>query len=225
MSISTHLVPALMPLLSHAISATTTLLLSGVGFASDYYIKNSVPALNSESGVPSSSRFAPHGGVIISSPRTRTALTQAHAVSGTAVKISGKTIEVVEGLIKKAVGAKEGSSSNRIKRFHPLAHPPNYTAPYPDDKPPLPPRKGDSEKSGYPTSNGVLPPPLLDRGGPPPLPERLPLRKRDRIILSADLVLSTIEESARQALDVGQHEATKIVTHKYVPFITPVPHS
>lgn len=133
------------------------------------------------------------------------------------MKVSGKTIEVVEGLIKKAVGSKGGSSSHRIKRYHPLAHPPNPNAPYPDDKPPLPARRGAFEKSEYPTYDGIPPPPLLDRGAPPPLPARLPLRKRDRIILSADLVLSTIEDSARQALDVGQHEATRIVTHKYAP--------
>jgi len=50
--------------------------------------------------------------------------------------------------------------------------------------------------------------------GPPPLPLRPSLRKRDKIILSADLILGTMEESARRILDTGSDELTKVVGHK-----------
>jgi spartin len=192
---------------SHAISATTTLLLSGVSYASNYYVNHSQPSSRtpSSSNLAESPRSTPHG-IVISNPRTRTALSQAHAVSGKAVKVSGKTIEIVEGLIKKAVGAKDRPSS-RPKRLHPLAQP-DYK-----NQSPLPSEKGGSTLS---TSRG----PGDYSQGPPALPERLPLRKRDRIILSADLILSTIEESARAVIDAGQHEITKVVTHKLVLFLS-----
>jgi spartin len=174
------------------------LLLSGVNYATNYYIKHSEPSSKHSSPATSSSSLATtskasrsrpsvHGAVIVKNSKTRTALVQAHAISGTAVKISGKTIELVDSLIKKAVGAE--NSKSKPERLHPPVTRPPY----------------------MPQSN----PGYTERGeGPPPLPPRLHLRKRDRIILSADLILSTIEESARQFLDAGQSDITQVLTHK-----------
>jgi len=105
-----------------------------------------------------------------------------------------------------------------------LAPQPRYTSrspsPFADEKPPLPPKKADSNKRPpYSFPHPTPGPPPTERGNPqqslPPLPKRLPLRKRDRIILSADLILSTVEESARQILDVGTNEFSKVVAHRH----------
>jgi len=109
-------------------------------------------------------------------------LTQAHIVSGKAVQVSTKTIEVVGSLVKKAVGRKERAKAQ---------NPPN-----------LPPRQ-DGKRSLTPSS---------DRG--PTLPTRPMLRKRDKLILSAEVVFSTIEESLNRVLDTSSEEITRIVTHK-----------
>lgn len=168
-------------LISHAISSTTTLLVSGLGTASKYYVSHSRPHTPSPSPAPPSHG----GGIVISNPRTRSALTQAHMVSGKAVKVSAKTIEVVDSLIKKAVGRNE-----RARAQNPPNTPPSYEG-----------KGGLAPPSGYP-------------GVGPPLPSRPKLRKRDKLILSADVVLSTIEESIKRVLDSGSEEVTRVVTHK-----------
>jgi spartin len=121
-------------------------------------------------------------------------LTQAHIVSGKAVKVSAKTIEVVDGLIKNAVGRKEkGKPQSPIPGTRGV--PPN-----------LSPRSGDK--------GSLTPPPAFSDSGPPPLPPRPTLRKRDKLILSADVVLSTIEESIMRIIDTGSEEITRLVAHK-----------
>ena len=93
-------------------------------------------------------------------------------VSGKAVSVSAKTIEVVDSLIKKAVGRKE--------------------KPTPRNPPNTPPREGGNRAPPKPT-----------------------LRKRDKLILSADVVFSTLEESIFRIVDTGSEEITRIVAHKY----------
>ena len=104
-------------------------------------------------------------------------------VSGKAVKVSAKTVEVVDGLIKKAVGRRERPQNTRGLS-------------------PSPPPMGGGK--GGPDSP------------PPPLPPRPALRKRDKLLLSADLVLSTIDESLRRVIDTGSEEITRVVAHKCV---------
>ena len=114
-------------------------------------------------------------------------------VSGKAVKVSSKTIEVVDGLIKKAVGRKEKAK-------------PQSPAPGNRGVPPNLSSKNGGRGSPIPSSDP----------GPPPLPSRPALRKRDKLILSADVVLSTVEESIKRIIDTGSEEVTRVVTHKYV---------
>ena len=114
-------------------------------------------------------------------------------VSGKAVKVSSKTIEVVDGLIKKAVGRKEKAK-------------PQSPAPGTRSVPPNLPSRNGGRESPMPSSDS----------GPPSLPPRPALRKRDKVILSADVVLSTIEESIKRIIDTGSEEITRVVTHKYV---------
>lgn len=156
--------------------------------ASKYYVTHSKPHTPSSSPGPSHHR----NGIVISDPRTRSALTQAHMVSGKAVKVSAKTIEVVDGLVKKAVGRKE--------------------KPKPQYLPNLPPKQEGKR--------GLTPPSTFPDPGPS-LPPRPTLRKRDRLILSAEVVLSTMEESINRILDTGSEEITRVVTHKYVQRLRP----
>jgi spartin len=113
-------------------------------------------------------------------------LTQAHIVSGKAVKVSAKTLDVVEGLVKKAVGRKEKAKAQNT--------------------PNLPPRQ-DGKRSPAPT-------PVFS-GANPSLPPRPTLRKRDKLILSAEVVFATMEESLHRILDTSSEEITRVVTHKY----------
>lgn len=170
-------------LISHAISATTTILVSGISTASKYYVTHSRPHTPSSPPQPGPSQ---RSGIVISNPRTRSALTQAHLISGKAVKVSSKTVEVVDGLIKKAVGRKEKAK--------------------PQSPPNLPPRNG--EKGVQTPSSGLS-------DVPPPIPPRPTLRKRDRLILSAEVVFATIEESFLRVVDTGSEEITRVVAHKH----------
>ncbi|KAF9650914.1 hypothetical protein BDM02DRAFT_3140314 [Thelephora ganbajun] len=197
-------------LISHAISATTTLLVSGVSYASKYYVAHSKPhtpsssthltpgdsqpTSKSASRSPSPGPPLPRGGLVISNSKTRSVLTQTHAVSGKAVKLSAKTVEIVDSLIKEAVGRKE------------KAKPQNPTPSTRNVPPNLPPKY--EEKGTLPPSS------VFSDSGPPSLPPRPTLRKRDKLILSADLVFSTIEESIKRIIDTGGEEITRVVTHK-----------
>ncbi|TFK50021.1 hypothetical protein OE88DRAFT_1661518 [Heliocybe sulcata] len=231
---------------SQAITAGTSLLLTGVTSASNYYVTHSAPASATSSGDNAASSSSKDGTVppgssksiplaLLTSERTRKGLAQVHAVSGQAVKVSQKTVSVVEGLVKKVVGsssatpASPGSSSSSAK-------------------PPLPPRKIDTAPSVY----GSAPPPYqpyqpsftsspsLAPSEKPPLPARrsppappapasvvIPttdepttpqkLTTRDRLALSADLILSTLDDSTKKIFDVGSESMAKVAGHKYGP--------
>ncbi|KAL1744751.1 hypothetical protein HDZ31DRAFT_63813 [Schizophyllum fasciatum] len=54
----------------------------------------------------------------------------------------------------------------------------------------------------------------IDPTPPPPLPPR-DLRTRDRVLLSADLILSTIDDSTRQLIEAGVVNFGKVMGHRY----------
>ncbi|TFK40246.1 hypothetical protein BDQ12DRAFT_489182 [Crucibulum laeve] len=90
------------------------------------------------------------------------------------------------------------------------------------EKPALPPRRSPSPSSWHSA------PPLPLRGGEtnkgrglsptdilhPPQPK---LTKKDRVLISADLILSTIDDSTRKILDTGTESLGKVMGHKYGP--------
>lgn len=206
---------------SYAISGSTNLLLTAITSASTYAIKNinphpSTSSNNQASGSSSKDPNAPpplppRALVLLTSPRTRKGLQTVHAMSGQAVQVSAKTIGMLDGIIKKVVG-KDSKGKGRetaiaappmiASTLSPGGVAPRSSSPGPApppyaEKPPLPPR-----------NNSRAPSPQ-----PPALPPRT-LNTKTRLILSADLILSTLDNSMKQIMDVGGQQLGAVVGHK-----------
>lgn len=193
-------------LYSYVISGGTTLLATAMNSASNYYVKNTKPGQHQQPPVlPDGSRDpnAPETKpvppsralLLLSSPTTRKHLTQIHAVSGQAVKLSGKTVAAVEGMISRVVGGGSKSSTD----FNSTASKGGATGSFTADtssgvaassstpgrlspaseKPPLPPRKtgdvapppyysGSSATGSYMPSEKPQLPPRKSAVGPGP---------------------------------------------------------
>ncbi|KAF8163687.1 hypothetical protein B0H34DRAFT_765375 [Crassisporium funariophilum] len=247
-------------IVSHAISMTTNILLTTITTASSYYVAHSdqSPHHSSPTTPKGSGSKSPTAGgappplppralVFLTSEKTRKGLSTVHAMSGQAVKVSSKTVNTIDNMIRRAMGGK----SKRTKYF---AHGglaagqgpiPGLMTPG-GGVPTIPPR---SPSPSFSTKSGLAPPPYSSGGeknfsvspggpplpprrstspAPPPLPPRTasgtpegsaPMQPRlstkDHILISADLILSTIDDSTRRVLDVGTQELSKVMGHKY----------
>ncbi|KAJ3929179.1 MAG: hypothetical protein NXY57DRAFT_1056245 [Lentinula lateritia] len=217
-------------LVSQGISQTTNLLINVVSSTSSNYINRSSPSTSTISGAkssPSSSKAV----AFISSSRTRSGLTHAHALTAQAVKVSGKTLSVIDDMIGKMIGTKSSSNTPKgmsktstvtlssLKNVVNVPSPPPYsTSPNTltdSVKPPLPPRKvpilsqSGSEKPPFP------PPRFISTPDTAPPVSSSTLTTKAKLILSADLILSTLDESVKQLIDVGGRSATRVVGHQY----------
>lgn len=221
------------------ISSGTNLLVTTIATASNYYITRSNPSphhssfhltapdhgntkqpLSSRSHSPTPPPLPPRALVFLTSDRTRRNLRAVHAVSGQAVKVSAKTVKTIDNMIRRAMGARP--KENRL-RYNPA---PTSVASisHADLKPPLPPRPNiytPSSDSGSPYA-----PPIPPRSFPPSpsahqqdsittLPPQPRLTTTRRLLISADLILSTIDDSTRKLLDSGTINLGRIVHHKY----------
>lgn len=181
----------LMPLSisSYVISGGTTLLTTAMNSASNYYVKNTKPGQHQQPPVSPDGSKDPNAPetkpappsrtlLLLSSPTTRKHLTQIHAVSGQAVKISGKTAAAVEGMIYRVVGSGSKSSAGpNVTKSGAMgtltasqSSTPGRLSPA-GEKPPLPPRKTDngappSYYSNTSATGSYMPPEK------PPLPPR-----------------------------------------------------
>ncbi|KIJ63271.1 hypothetical protein HYDPIDRAFT_76018, partial [Hydnomerulius pinastri MD-312] len=223
-------------LVSHVISGTTSLLLTTMTSASTYYINHSKPHTSDgkDGAAP------PRALVFLTSESAQKGLSTVHAMSAQAVTVSQKTVSLVDQMIKRAVGKKkaasgpplpprspvqsQGSSSGVLPPYTPGKHadtlkpplPPRSISPQPswgsssytDSKPPLPPRKDGS----YRRSPSPQPPVSAQPGPSTPRP---PLKMRHRLLLSADLILSTMDSSIQQVVSVGGETLGRAVEHKY----------
>ncbi|KAG6898240.1 hypothetical protein C0992_002254 [Termitomyces sp. T32_za158] len=215
---------------SHAISTTTNLLLTAITTASDYYISHSKPSPHHSTSPPpaGTSTPPPRALVFLTSERTRKGLANVHAISSQAVKVSSKTVSTIDTMIRRATGSKP-----KQERLSSKLAPPNRLSPTPSypavSSPPLPPRMPSpsyahlSPPPGFPSPSTDRKPPLPPRRSPSPAPPflprassgpsdkptivapqpRAPLSKKERILLSADLILSTIDHDTRRLLDTG----------------------
>ncbi|KAJ3539237.1 hypothetical protein NMY22_g4826 [Coprinellus aureogranulatus] len=206
---------------SSAISLTTNLVVTTITAASNLYISHSKPSPH-HSGAstpvgdgPSSAGSSrgsapplpprPKALVFLTSENTRKNLSKVHAVSGEAVKVSAKTVGYIDSMIRRAMGAKPKRDRTAFMR----TGTPSST----------PPPSAATEKGG------LAPPPYSGSGSsrspspgvPPPLPprDRTKLTNKDRILISADLILSTIDDSTRKILDAGTQQVGKVMHHKY----------
>ncbi|KAK0224994.1 hypothetical protein EDD85DRAFT_217063 [Armillaria nabsnona] len=222
-------------IVSHVITHTTSLFLTVVNSASSYYINHSEPSphhpANAKPGEPPNP--PPRALVFLTSDKTKKGLTAAHAYTGQAVKVSAKTLSIIDGMIKKTMGS-DKKGKGKGKASHPStpgsgslspsmgygsrssspstssSPPPPYHASQsghllPNGKPPLPPRRSPSPSM----SRTPSPQPPA-----PPLPPRNLGRTR-RLLLSADLILSTLDNSTKRILDVGTSRLGAVVGHKY----------
>jgi spartin len=129
--------------------------------------------------------------LLLQSPTTRKNLTQIHAVSGSAAKLSSKAAATVDSLIQRAIGSGNSSSSSGSN--------PN----------PISSSSADKGKGRSPT------PQPQQQQGPTAVAAAAPLRKRTSVALSAALILASIEASAIRLVDAGSAAVTAAVTHKY----------
>ncbi|KAF8913427.1 hypothetical protein CPB85DRAFT_1375636 [Mucidula mucida] len=271
---------------SHVITHGTSLFITVLSGASQLYINNSSPSPHHPANAVNATgppKPPPRALVFLTSDKTRQNLSTAHAYTGKAVKISGKTIGMINGMIKKTMGSdKKGKGKAATTPpetgyiyagSSPASAPPvnGYGSPYqqaqaayqhntgkdapPSTPPSLPPNKPIS-RSTSPTPSYAMPSPgapppyytsssgyLTPNDNKPPLPPRspssssrapspnpnqytqglttppaLPPRKvsmTKRVLLSADLILSTIDVSTKRVLDAGTSRIGAVVGHKY----------
>ncbi|THU96322.1 hypothetical protein K435DRAFT_819454 [Dendrothele bispora CBS 962.96] len=207
------------------VSIPTNLLISVISGASNYYIAHSKPGTENSSpstsssgvpGTPGSPGTGKGTPVFLTSERTRSGLANVHAVSTQAAKVSSKTLSVIDSMIEKAITGKSKKGKAPTTTIAPAASssgtpsgaPPPYSSTpnlqvSTDGKPPLPPRRSPSpQPSTSATQTG------------PPLPPRK-LGTKGRLVLSADLILSTIDESIQKLLASGEKNIGAVVGHKY----------
>jgi spartin len=206
---------------SHVISTTTDLFLTGITSASTQYIENSKssPLNASNSSRTPSNNPAPRNEVMFLK-----GLSTVQAISGEAVQLSSKTVSMIDAMIKRAVGGKKKDK----QRAYVLGNTPtpHLLTPQAGAKPPLPPRTsspipqlGPSLVPPPPYSRSPsalpapLPPPTASNNALPPLPPRK-LGTKAKIFLSADLILSTLDDSATKVLDVSSQRLAAVVGHK-----------
>jgi spartin len=234
---------------SSAISMTTNLLITTITAGSNYYISHSSASPHHSAngrGTPNPSGSSstapppvpPRALVFLTSEKTRKHLSTVHTLTGEAVKISTKTVNMVDGMIRRAMGAKPkrtkyfsaGSTAAASGHLSPNtvapSGPSRSSAPSPSSKFGLAPpaytayQPGASEKPMLPSRRSPSPAPAASGPAPPPLPPRA-LKKKDHILISADLILSTIDDAARRILDAGTENVGKVVGHKYALQISP----
>ncbi|KAF9453641.1 hypothetical protein P691DRAFT_694194, partial [Macrolepiota fuliginosa MF-IS2] len=185
------------------------------------------PQLGSANHSPTPPPLPPRALVFLTSERTRKGLRSVHTVSGQAVKVSAKTVRTIDNMIRRAMGARP--KENRLN-YIPAPHGSISPVPSASMSPPPPPppvigapyATTGSAASYYATSSPHLQPqpfqlqpqPQQFRPITPPLPPPK-LSTTRRILISADLVLSTIDDSTRRLLDTGTENIGRVVHHKY----------
>ncbi|CAL1703366.1 unnamed protein product [Somion occarium] len=209
-------------LVSYAISTSTSLLATGLTTASKYYIGHSkayTPPASSPTSTPG----------VTTPPTPHPYLSRAHAWTSQAARASARTGELVEGIIRSAVGNKNAPSSNKPSSLHqsPTSTPPRISSPgykvyTPKSRattpaglaPPLPPRTLSAGGSRSPA--GSRPTSPRPKTTQPEQPHK-PLKTTHKIALSANLVLATIDDSANRLFEAGSQNLSAVVGHKYGP--------
>lgn len=220
-------------LVSRVISGTTKLLLTTITSAADYYITHSTPhaPVVYANGAPAPA--PPRALMFLTSENAQKGLSTVHALSVQAATISSKTVGLIDSMIKRAVRCKQKTTLAPVQSTpHRLSpHPPSSSASVTSLKPPLPPRTPSPSSSTFSYSSHTKPPlpprsnysrtpspqpapmPATSARGSPPSP----LKTRHRLLLSADLILETMDSSVQRIVSVGGDNLARAVEHKYGP--------
>lgn len=145
-------------------------------------------------GMTSASKFyishsTPTSKPVEFSPRTRDNVKRIHNISGKAVQVTTKTTGAIFKTVEYIATKVVGPSPGPST---------------PNSPPPLPPRSNNYEKA-----------PAASQGTPPPPPAQKP-RLLNRLLASTDLLLSTIDYSAKKLLESGSEAISASLTHKSV---------
>ncbi|KAF9023045.1 hypothetical protein BDZ89DRAFT_1136993 [Hymenopellis radicata] len=176
---------------SHVITHGTSLFITVLSGASQLYINHSAPSPHHPDNAANASgppKPPPRALVFLTSDKTRQNLSTAHAYTGKAVKVSGKTIGMINGMIKKTMGSDKKGKGRAVTAPPQTGYvyagsspaPPlpqnGYGSPYQqaqaayqhntgkDAPPSLPPNKPISRSPSPTPSYSTLPSP----GAPPP---------------------------------------------------------
>ncbi|KAG9017089.1 hypothetical protein FRB90_001819 [Tulasnella sp. 427] len=145
---------------------------------------------------------SPNAEPMVFSESTKANIKRIHGISGQAVKVSSRTTGMIHSLIDKAADRVTGNKS-------PVGKQPHRSAAY--APPPLPPRGGPASRGPAPSSSSSTP----ASGTPPPLPPRR--RLLNRLLMSTDLILTTLENSAHTLVQQGTTNLSTSLGHKYGP--------
>ena len=233
-------------LCSRVISGTTRLVLTTITSATDYYVAHSKPSVPASAKGPA----PPRALVFLTSENAHKGLSTVHALSAQAATVSSKTVGIIDTMIKRAMRGKQknspGPSPYRLSSYSSFSAsssevlPPSYSSSA-GLKPPLPPRTPSPSSSSTFSYNSSSKPPLPPRQDSPseyPYPRtppsqtatvpgtstsgspRPPLRTRHRLVLSADLILATMDSSMKRIVSVGGDNLVRAVEHKCVLLFT-----
>jgi spartin len=196
---------------SRGIVLATGAVTTGMSAASSYYIAHTKP----------------NEKPLEFSESTRGHVRRIHKISGQAVTVSSKTTAMIGECVDRAVGYLAGGSDQKspsrpttptpsasTSRFSFFTSRPSSPAPPLGavSSPPLPPRDANTRylsPQPQPQPGTITP---GNANAPPPLPPRPPLK--NRILLSTDLLLTTIENSAKHLVEHGSTKLSEALGHK-----------
>ncbi|KAG8887633.1 hypothetical protein FRB99_004224, partial [Tulasnella sp. 403] len=185
---------------SRGLIFATDMIGKGMGIAADYYVKNTTP--NAEP--------------MVFSETSKDKMRRIHNISGKAVQVSAKTTGLIHGLVDRAVEKLGGVPASYQTKRGQRSEAYFGQAQGRMTPPPLPPR--GSSKGDLPRSRPISPAPGSSTGAgqPPPLPPRKP-RMLNRLLISTDLLLTTLENSAQSLVGHTTDNLSSALGHKYGP--------
>ena len=147
------------------------------------------------------SHSTPNPEPLVFSEQTRGRVRRVHKISGKAVQVSAKTTNLIHEAIERAVGYVAGSGKSKSRP----------TTPVPGANP-----SASAPRGYFSPAPGSLAPPGSSLGpapgAPPPLPPRPPLK--NRILLSTDMLLTTMENSTKHLIEHGSQKLSDALGHK-----------
>ncbi|GBE82757.1 hypothetical protein SCP_0411420 [Sparassis crispa] len=159
---------------------------------------------------------------ILSSPRTHAALSSAQVFSRQAMRLSHRTAGFIDDLLSRVVSG-VSTQQTSTSTSNAATRPDGEKA----DAPPPPYDAGASQVGSQRGEKPLLPPsrthtpqpeklePRTQANQMPAAEQQLPTR--DRLALSANLVLASVDDSARRVWEVGSERLAAVVEHKYGP--------